>query len=95
MSATAQSKSRSRVRLVIEADRCVEMLPRVLGIISQQALIPAGMSLHGLGGSLSLTLILDDLDEHLAGLVIGRIRRAISIRSVSLVPIEAAIALRN
>ena len=71
------------------------MLPRVLGIISQQALIPTAMTLNGLGGSLSLTLILDDLDEQLADLLIGRISRVISIRSVALVPVEAAIALRS
>jgi hypothetical protein len=67
------------------------MLPRVLGIFSQQALIPTAMSLHGLGGSLSLTIILDDLDEHLAHLLIGRIWRIISIRSIALVLVETTI----
>jgi acetolactate synthase regulatory subunit len=71
-------------RLTIEADRCVELLPRVLGVLAQQSLIPAGLSFQALEDSLSLTLDLDDPEPRAASLLIGRIERIVAVRSVTL-----------
>ncbi len=71
-------------RLTIEADRCVELLPRVLGILAQQSLIPAAISFQGLGDSLSLTLDLDNPEQRTASLLVGRIERIVAIRSITL-----------
>lgn len=71
-------------RLTIEADRCVELLPRVLGILAQQSLIPAAMSFRARRGSLSLTLDFDGSDPRAATLLAGRIERIVAIRSIAL-----------
>lgn len=71
-------------RLTIEADRCVELLPRVLGILAQQSLIPAAISFQGLDDSLSLTLDLDNPEQRTASLLVGRIERIVAIRSITL-----------
>jgi acetolactate synthase regulatory subunit len=71
-------------RLTIEADRCVELLPRVLGVLAQQSLIPAAISFQALDDSLSLTLDLDSPAQPTACLLVGRIERIVAIRSVTL-----------
>lgn len=71
-------------RLTIEADRCVELLPRVLGVLAQQSLIPAAISFQALDDSLSLTLDLDSPEQRTASLLVGRIERIVAIRSVTL-----------
>ena len=71
-------------RLTIEADRCVELLPRVLGVLAQQSLIPAAISFQALDDSLSLTLDLDSPEQPTACLLVGRIERIVAIRSVTL-----------
>lgn len=70
-------------RLTIEADRCVELLPRVLGILAQQSLIPAAISFQARNDSLSLTLDLDDPEQRTAALLVGRIERIVAIRSIT------------
>lgn len=72
-------------RLTIEADRCVELLPRVLGVLAQQSLIPAAISFQALNESLSLTLDLHDPEQRTVSLLVGRIERIVAIRSISLV----------
>lgn len=71
-------------RLTIEADRCVELLPRVLGVLAQQSLIPAALSFQALDDALSLTLDLDNPEERAASLLVGRIERIVAIRSITL-----------
>lgn len=71
-------------RLTIEADRCVELLPRVLGVLAQQSLIPAAISFQALDDSLSLTLDLDSPAQPTTSLLVGRIERIVAIRSVTL-----------
>jgi len=79
-SATLRPES---ARLTIEADRCIELLPRVLGILAQQSLIPAAISFQALDDSLSLTLDLDDPEPGTASLLVGRIERIVAIRSIT------------
>lgn len=71
-------------RLMIETDRCVELLPRVLGVLAQQSLIPAALSFQALDDALSLTLDLDNPEERTASLLVGRIERIVAIRSITL-----------
>lgn len=79
--ATAAKPPRATLRqLVVEADFCPEMLPRLFGILAQQALLPLAIDYARSRDSVTVSITLAPVVPAVAALLVGRIERIVTVR---------------
>lgn len=72
-------------RLDVDAGICPQVLLRVLGLISQQGLIPLTVSTERKRRYQRFMIELDDLSEHGAAVLVKKIESIVMVRSANLV----------
>ena len=81
---------RQRFRIVAAADP--QTLPRIMGVFSQRALIPATMSAELRGDLVHIDTALDDLDALTAAIVIEKLRASVLVASAVCDPADQTAA---
>ena len=70
-------------RLIVEASPCTEFLPRLLGVVAQQNLIPRALAFSREAEGLRVEVALDNIDDRTLTLMTGRIERIIAVAKVT------------
>lgn len=86
--ATSKSPREGLRCLRVECEHCTEALPRIFGILAQQALIPATIGYRLLDDTLTIELVFGGLDERTGELLLGRIERILTVLRVEIMAVS-------
>lgn len=85
--ATSRTKAprNALARLRVEAQLCPQIMMRVLGLIAQQAIVPAAIQFERRARSVRFEIDLDGLSEQSAQILLEKVRMIVTVRDARFV----------
>ncbi|MBC9034037.1 hypothetical protein IAG41_16740 [Sphingomonas sp. JC676] len=72
-------------RLRVEAQLCPQVMMRVLGLIAQQAIVPATIQFERRTRSVRFEIAVDGLSDHSAEILLEKVRMIVTVRNARFV----------